>query len=69
MRLHEQLGGPAPDDEVEHVRASQRREQDDGADDPLCCPDCGMFTNDGEQCSECLSEQAAYFIPDEGGSQ
>ena len=34
----------------------------------LACPDCGMTTNDGELCGECLSERAEYYTPKEGGS-
>jgi hypothetical protein len=34
--------------------------------DVLVCPDCGMLTDDGEHCGECLSERASYYIPDEG---
>ena len=67
MRLHEQLGGPEPDGEVETLRASWRREKEEGADDPLVCPDCGELTGDGGLCGECLSERASYYIPEGGG--
>ena len=67
MRLHEQLGGPEPDEEAEALRATWRREYEEGADDPLRCPDCSEITSDGEWCPECLSAAASYYIPEEGG--
>ena len=68
MRLHEQLGGPKPDDEVEALKASWRQLAQDGAEDAqgnLCCPDCQAVTSDGQRCGECFSEQASYYTPDE----
>jgi hypothetical protein len=68
MRLHEQLGGPEPDDEVRTFQAEleQRRQREEQCNYYLDCPDCGMITSDGEYCGECLSQRAEYFIPDEG---
>lgn len=68
MRLHEQLGGPEPDYEVDALRAAWRQAEGvDERDPALRCPDCDMLTSDGSVCSECLSERASYYIPDEGG--
>ncbi len=70
MRLHEQLGGPEPDEEVEALKASWRRLAEDGHEDAqgtLCCPDCQVVTSDGQRCGECLSEAASWFCPDESG--
>ena len=64
MRLHEQLGGPEPDDEVEELLSSWRYVVDV---DGLSCPECGETTSDGEYCGECASERASYYHPDEGG--
>jgi len=62
MRLHEQLGGPEPDDEVEALLADQRRQREEGAD-ALYCPDCQeVATSDGERCSECLSARAEDWV-------
>lgn len=66
MRLSDQLGGeePEPEDrEVEALLADWRRAKEEGAD-PLSCPDCGVTTNDGERCGECLSYLAGFYIPE-----
>ena len=67
MRLHEQLGGLEPDEDVKALQAAGCRQKEEGADDPLVCPDCGELTGDGECCAECLSERASYYIPEDGG--
>ena len=59
MRLHEQLGGEEPDREVENLLADWRRARE--AD--CLCPDCGVTTDDGERCGECLSYVAGFYIP------
>ena len=69
MRLYEQLGGPEPDPEMENLLADWRRTSEEGADEPLRCPECEEITADGGLCGECLSEQAGYYAPDEGGSK
>jgi hypothetical protein len=64
MRLHEQLGGGEPDQEVENLLADWRRVTDEGADAPLTCPDCQTVTDDGERCGECLSYLAGFYNPE-----
>ena len=76
MRLHEQLGGPEPDAEMENELARQRREREEGAD-VLTCKRCREFSvpDEDELCPECVAEvwearEQDYYdnlAKDEGG--
>lgn len=57
MRLHEMLGGPEPDPEVENLLAQQRRDREEGADEGKC-PRCRLFSvhDEDDLCPECICE-------------
>lgn len=68
MRLHEQLGGEEPDQEVENLLSDQRRAKEKGADLPGPCEQMVSIMLATLDCEWCRSQRGHALCSDHGAA-